>query len=95
MKYYNRLRQLRKEKGLKQQDIADILSVNESTYGRYENGKRQLHIEDLEKLCKFYNVSADYILGFTEKREIKWNEQISKNINIIQNRNNINNIKID
>ena len=94
MKYYKRLKQLRKEKHLTQQDIARILNVDESTYGRYENGKRQLSIEDLQKLCQYYKVSADYILGLTEEKENEWNTT-NKNVNIIQNRHNINNIQID
>ena len=93
MEYYKRIKQLRKEHKLKQQDVANILNVDESTYGRYENGKRQLSIEDLKKLCKFYKVSADYILCFTEEKEPNWT--INKSVNIVQNQNNINNIKID
>lgn len=54
---------LRTDKDLKQEDVAKILQITKQAYGYYENGKRQLPIEALYKLCVFYDVSADYILG--------------------------------
>lgn len=66
MKYYKRLYDLRTDRDLRQQDVADILDTSKQSYGRYENGTRKLSIEDLIKLAKFYNVSTDYILGLTD-----------------------------
>ncbi len=64
MKNYNdRLRELREDNDLKQKDIAKILGINQQVYSRYELGIRSLPIELLIKLCKFYNVSSDSILG--------------------------------
>ena len=57
-----RLRELREDKDLTQQDIANILSCKQNTYQQYESGKRQLPTAALKKLCLFYGVSADYIL---------------------------------
>lgn len=57
-----RLQELREENELTQQFVANILNVKQNTYSQYENGKRQLPIEVLIKLAKFYKVSTDYIL---------------------------------
>ncbi len=68
MKYiYPRMRDLREDRDLKQDDIANILKITRQQYQLYESGKRKLPIDLLIELCKFYNVSADYILGLTDK----------------------------
>ncbi len=66
MGYAQILRDLREDKDLYQKDIAEILKTTQSYYSQYENGKRALPIEHLITLCKFYNVSADYILGLPD-----------------------------
>lgn len=67
MKNYNEIiKELREDKDLKQEDIANILKTSRSYYGQYERGLRPLPIEHLKTLCLFYNVSADYILGLPE-----------------------------
>lgn len=65
MKTSERIRSLREDKDLFQSDIAKILNTTQSYYAQYENGHRPLPIEHLITLCKFYNVSPEYILGFT------------------------------
>lgn len=67
MIYAQRIRNLREDKDLYQSDIAKILGTTQQYYGQYEIGKRQLPIEHLMKLCLFYNVTADYIIGFTDE----------------------------
>ena len=64
--YAQILRDLREDKDLYQKDIAEILKTTQSYYSQYENGKRALPIERLITLCKYYNVSADYILGLPD-----------------------------
>ena len=59
-----RLRDARAETDLKQSDLAIILKTTQSYYAQYENGHRKLPIEHLITLCKYYNLSADYMLGF-------------------------------
>ena len=59
---YMRLKELREENYLTQQTIADYLNVKQNTYSQYENEKRQLPIDVLIKLAKFYKVTTDYIL---------------------------------
>ena len=69
MEYYERLKDLREDKDLKQCDIAQLLQTTQTYYSQYELNKRQLPIRHLITLCSFYNVSADYILGFTNDKK--------------------------
>lgn len=66
--YLIRLKSLREENNLSQQTVADILNVSQRTYSYYENG-RTIPPRLLIKLAKFYNVSMDYMLGISNKRE--------------------------
>lgn len=68
MKYAERIRELRQDNDYTQQKIADILGVAQTTYSQYELEKRPMPIEYLVALCKFYNVSADYMLGLSDKK---------------------------
>ena len=61
-----RLRDLREDLDITQKTIADYLNVRQNTYSQYENGQRQLPIEALIELARFYNDSKDYILGLTD-----------------------------
>ena len=62
-----RLKDIREDRDLTQQEIADVLHVKQNTYQQYESGNRQLPIQALIKLCEHYNLSADYILGFSKQ----------------------------
>lgn len=63
--YYPRLRDLREDRDLSQQQIADYLNMKQSQYSRYERGLRDLPTDVLIRLAKLYNTSTDYILGLT------------------------------
>jgi len=63
-----RLKDLREDADIKQKEIADYLHIKQNTYSQYENGQRQLPIDVLIALSKYYNVSTDYILGLTNER---------------------------
>ena len=65
MIYAQRIRAIREDKDLKQSDIAQILQTTQSYYAQYENEHRPLPIEHLITLCRFYDISPEYILGFT------------------------------
>ena len=56
------MKELREENGLTQTQVAELLNVKQNTYSQYETEKRQLSIEVLIKLAKFYKVTTDYIL---------------------------------
>ena len=64
-----RLKDLREDSDLKQKELAEYLHIKQNTYSQYENGQRQLPIDVLIKLAKFYNVSTDYILGLTKEKQ--------------------------
>lgn len=57
-----RLKEIREDRDLTQQQVADILNCKQNTYQQYESEKRQIPLQFLIKLCEFYNVSSDYIL---------------------------------
>ena len=65
-KYNDILRELRVDNDYKQETVASKLKITRQQYQLYESGKRQFKVEHIIKLCKFYNVSADYILDLPE-----------------------------
>lgn len=62
------LKALRKDKGLNQGILAELLGVSAQAYQKYEYGTAELTHENLVKLADFYNVSTDYLLGRTPVR---------------------------
>ena len=64
-----RLKDLREDCDITQKTIAEYLHIKQNTYSQYENGQRQLPIDILIALAKYYGTSTDYILGLTDKRE--------------------------
>ena len=67
MKYVKKIRDLREDHDMTQQEIANILGTSQTMYARYERGANELPIRHLIKLCEFYKVSSDYILGINDK----------------------------
>ena len=65
--YVKRLRDLREDHDLTQQKLADVLGTSQTMYARYERGANEMPIRHLITLCKYYKVSADYILGIENK----------------------------
>ncbi|MBE6881871.1 MAG: helix-turn-helix transcriptional regulator [Oscillospiraceae bacterium] len=68
---YKRIRDLREDHDLNQNQLAEILNISQSTYSRYESGFLDVPSEILIALSKLYKVSVDYILGISESAEIK------------------------
>lgn len=66
MDYRRRLRDIREDRDLTQAEIGKVISKSQQGYNHIEAGRAELKIEDLAKLCQFYNVSADYIIGLTD-----------------------------
>lgn len=62
-----RLRALRKQRGEKQQELAEFLGVKPNQIGEMENGRKASTFAKLAQLCEHYNVSADYLLGLTDE----------------------------
>ncbi len=63
--YFKRLRDMREDRDLRQVDIAELLSIRQTVYSRYERGFQNIPVEYLIKLADFYGVSTDYLLGRT------------------------------
>ena len=71
--YRERLRNIREDRDLTQAEIGKLLNKSQQGYNHIEAGRAELKIDDLIKLCKFYNLSADYIIGLTNKKtSYKW-----------------------
>lgn len=63
---YERIRNLREDHDLKQEDIARLLHCTQACYSNYETGKRDIPTEVLIQLAGLYHTSTDYILGLTD-----------------------------
>ncbi len=61
--YIQILRELREDNDLTQLQIARVLGTTQQVYSRYEKGVNEMPVRHLAALCKFYKVSADYVLG--------------------------------
>lgn len=57
------IKRLRKNKGLKQQELAEILGIKRNTYSDWENGKTEPSFDNLVKLADFFNVPLDWLFG--------------------------------
>ena len=61
-----KLKELRKERNLMQKDVAKALNLSRATYASYEQGTREPSIDIIIKLCKFFDTTPNYLLGFEE-----------------------------
>ena len=66
---YIRIKDLREDSDITQKELAEYLHIKQNTYSQYENGQRQLPIEVLIALAKYYHTSTDYLLGLTDERK--------------------------
>ncbi len=66
---YKRIRDLREDKDMTQQEMADILHINRRTYSAYENGINSMTPETLCKIADFHNTSVDYLLNRTNEKK--------------------------
>lgn len=62
---YQRIRDLREDRDMKQRQLAEYLNCSQQVYSNYELGQRDIPTDVLIRLSEFYNVSVDYILGLT------------------------------
>ena len=67
--YWEILRDLREDMDLKQSTVAKVLGTTQQVYSRYENGINEMPIRHLRTLCRYYRVSADYVLGLENTKE--------------------------
>ena len=70
--YRERLRNLREDNDLTQAELGRLLNKSQQGYNHIETGRAELKIDDLIKICEFYNLSSDYIIGITDiKKPLK------------------------
>ncbi|MBE6156260.1 MAG: helix-turn-helix transcriptional regulator [Firmicutes bacterium] len=75
------LRSIREEHNLRQTDIANILGIDRTTYTSYEIERDTIPITHLNKLCNYFNISVDYAMGLSNKKQYKDSRpEIDKNI---------------
>lgn len=90
-----RLKELRKSKGISQQQLADVILVSQQSVNKYENHNVEPDIETLIKIAEFFEVSVDYLIGRTNVKEqannIKINELSNEEIKILKNYRELNN----
>ena len=67
MNYREIMRALREDRDLTQREVAAVINKSQQGYSHIEDGRAELKIDDLIKLCRFYGVSADYFVGMSEK----------------------------
>ena len=77
----NRLRDLRKNRRLTQEEFGEIISVTQQNISKYENDVYEMPIDVLVKVSKYFNVSIEYLLGLTEiKRDIAGQVVVNKTV---------------
>lgn len=69
MKMFKRIRNLREDHDLKQNQIANYLMCDQSLYSKYERGERDIPLYVIIKLAKYYRTSTDYLLELTDTKK--------------------------
>lgn len=82
----NRLKKLRKEKGLTQSDLAKVLNTNQSQYGKYENGKTNLSLENAQILADYFGVTLPYLLGLDDDSCIDGSKKMTPFQSLVRDR---------
>lgn len=68
MDYRKRMRNLREDHDLTQREVAAVIHKSQQGYSHIEDGRAELKIDDLIRLCRFYEVSADYFIGLSDDK---------------------------
>ena len=63
------LLEIRKQRGLSQRQVAELLEMQQQQYCRYENGQNEIPVRHVITLCRFYGISADWLLGLKDTME--------------------------
>ena len=69
MNYRTRMRHLREDGDLTQKEVGKVINKSQQGYSHIEDGRAELKIDDMVKLCRFYGVSADYFVGLSDHKE--------------------------
>lgn len=68
MLLHERLKQLREEKDISQEELSKIVNITTRSYQRYEKGEREPSLATLKNIATFYNVTLDYLVGLTNNK---------------------------
>lgn len=83
--FYQRIKDLKEDKDIKQCDVAKIIKMSEKQYARYERGESDIPLEKAILLANFYNVSLDYIAGRTnDKRGFNKSDLPQSEVNLLK-----------
>lgn len=67
MDYRERLRNVREDRDLTQAEVGKVLNKSQQGYNHIEAGRAELKIEDLIRLCRYYDLSSDYLIGLSDE----------------------------
>ena len=67
---FQRIQDLRTDADMSQKQLSDILHISQRSYSHYETGSRNIPVEMLIRLANYYDISVDYLVGRTDKKEM-------------------------
>ena len=67
-RYYEKIREVREDRGYTQQQIAELLNVGQRTYSDYETGKTRIPLESVITLARFYDLDLNYLTGISQEK---------------------------
>ena len=67
---FHRIQDLRTDADMSQKQLSEILHISQRSYSHYETGSRNIPVEMLIRLANYYDISVDYLVGRTDKKEM-------------------------
>ena len=67
---FQRIQDLRTDADMSQKQLSEILHISQRSYSHYETGSRNIPVEKLIRLANYYDISVDYLVGRTDKKEM-------------------------
>ena len=67
---FQRIQDLRTDADMSQKQLSEILHISQRSYSHYETGSRNIRVEMLIRLANYYDISVDYLIGRTDKKEM-------------------------
>ena len=71
----NRIKELRAERGMNQEALANLLAVKRQSVSRYEKETNDLDTDTIRRLCEIFHVTADYLLGISSQRTLRISDE--------------------
>ena len=67
--FIHQIKEIRTQNKKTQEEIGNVLGITKQQYQLYESGKREIKVNQIITLCQYYNISPEYILGFTDEQK--------------------------